>query len=98
MSRLSSAIARDCKRKLARIIWHVRCRTAEPMSLAPTPGKLQEAIHTCVSRCQLHDRPLFCIAESIEKLRCDPTWKEYEITQVETGIRRILARLINADD
>jgi hypothetical protein len=63
----------------------------------PATHRIQDAIRTCLAKCQLHETPIACVAEFIEQLRSDPTWSEFDVNQVETTVRKILARLIDPE-
>ena len=62
--------------------------------------KINSAIRECLARCYESDAPLANLAEYLIRLRSDPSWREAEVYQVESTVRRVLTRMIRgvADD
>ena len=44
------------------------------------------------------DAPIVNLAATLERLRSDPSWTTEEILEVEAGVRRILANLLDWDE
>ena len=58
------------------------------------PAKINTAIRECLDTLRPGWSPIAHLAAYLERLRADPQWAEYEINEVDAGVRRILADLL----
>jgi hypothetical protein len=59
------------------------------------PVKINTAIRECLDGLTPGASPIAHLAAFVERLRKDPCWTEYEVNEVETAVRRILANMVN---
>jgi hypothetical protein len=59
------------------------------------PAKINSAIRECLDDLLPGLLPVAHLANFLERLRADPKWSEYEINEVDAGVRRILADLVD---
>ena len=60
-------------------------------------AKVNGAIQKALSLCRHSVAPIVSLAQIVDELHADPTWTAREVRQVETSLRRILARLTERD-
>jgi hypothetical protein len=60
--------------------------------------KLNTAIRACLDRCYKADSPLVALASFVAELRRRPQWREAEIDEVESTVRRILQAVVTRRD
>jgi hypothetical protein len=58
--------------------------------------KISDAVHDCLESCRPGRPLLLHLAEYVESLRATPGWTEYEVSQFNRAVRRILAALGDA--
>ena len=56
-------------------------------------NRFNGAVHECLEECYQASLPLACLAEYAQRLRADG-WREAEIEEVETAIRRLLKAVV----
>jgi hypothetical protein len=57
-------------------------------------AKVNRAIQRGLVRCRSSSAPIVTLAQLIDDLRADATWREADIRCVETAIRHVLARIV----
>jgi hypothetical protein len=60
--------------------------------------KMNTAIRACLDRCYKVDSPLVELAAFVADLRRRSDWRESEIDEVETTVRRILQAVVTRRD
>jgi hypothetical protein len=58
--------------------------------------KINTAIQAGLAACRKSPAPIVAIAQLIDSLHLDPTWTDDEVRQVESGMRRVLVRIVAA--
>ena len=48
--------------------------------------KVYGAVRTCLHRCYGASNPLVQATQFVDQLRCDPTWQDQEVNQVESMV------------
>jgi hypothetical protein len=59
-------------------------------------AKVNRAIQRGLVRCRSSAAPIVTLAQLLDDLRSDVSWRESEIRSVETAIRHVLARIVEA--
>lgn len=60
------------------------------------PTKINAAVRECLDACYKSEQPLNCLADYAMRLRGHPDWREAEIHEFETTVRRILSEIVDA--
>jgi len=60
--------------------------------------KINMAIRDCLGFCYKSEAPLARLAEFLSLLRSDHSWREVEVQQVESSVRRVLAVVFSDPD
>ena len=53
------------------------------------------AVEECLSRCRGSFYPLGEVADYVERLRQDPTWRDYDVEAVELRVLRLLKSIVS---
>jgi hypothetical protein len=61
-------------------------------------SRINAEIHSCLDRIESGATAIAHLADSLNRLRSDPSWTDQEIREVEFGVRRILSNLVTADE
>jgi hypothetical protein len=58
--------------------------------------KINAAVRDCLDQCYKSDQPLNCLADFTHRLRSDPGWRDAEVQEFETTVRRVLSEILDA--
>jgi hypothetical protein len=59
--------------------------------------KINGEIRDCLDRIESGRPAIAQLADTLDRLRCDPAWSAKEIREVEFGVRRILSEIVVAE-
>jgi hypothetical protein len=57
-------------------------------------NRINAAIRECLDKCYASQTPLPCLAEYVDLLRADPTWREADVLEVEVAVRQMLKGIV----
>ncbi len=58
-------------------------------------SKVNRAIERGLDLCRHSVAPIVSLAQVIDDLHADPSWTDGEVRQVETALRKMLARIVH---
>ena len=62
-----------------------------------SPRRINEAVQRALSLCRHSVAPIVSLAQIMDELRTDQTWTADDVQQVESALRRVLARLVERE-
>ena len=81
---------------LARWLHWAEAAVPLPPDVRMDSTKINIAVRECLDRCYKSDQPLNCLADFTLRLRDDPDWRDAEVQEFETAVRRVLSEVLDA--